>query len=122
MTTRHARRALASLAVLAALVTAGLVSASDEFCRCANEGISNEAEAQACGALMEGLSDYEIAERTMRCRAEMPVPDGGPDLCFCMKTMSSDPEIRTACDAILDELPEDMDQVQMFSLIQRCAT
>ena len=87
------------------------------FCSCTNEPIRTDAKAKACGALMESVSPEEAAGKVMACREQLPVPEGGPDLCFCIRTMSRDPEIGKACEALL---PENMSPAEMAKLAVDC--
>jgi hypothetical protein len=41
----------------------------------------------------------------------------GPDLCFCLQTMTTDPEIAQACEALI---PQDLAPAQMTALIVEC--
>lgn len=43
---------------------------------------------------------------------------GEPDLCFCLQTSSTDPEVIKACEAIL---PKDLTPAKITSLIVECS-
>lgn len=75
------------------------------FCSCANEPVQSGAKAKACAALMESVPQQEAVTRIMECREQLAVPADGPDLCFCVRTLSQDPEIRVACEALLPDNP-----------------
>lgn len=89
-----------------------------DFCTCANEPIVTDARLKACSDLLESVSPEVAAGETMACRQDLPVPEGGPDLCFCVRTMSEDPEIHAACEALL---PDDMAPLQLSRIVARCA-
>ncbi|HNP62669.1 MAG TPA: hypothetical protein PKH39_01980 [Woeseiaceae bacterium] len=89
-----------------------------DFCTCVNEPISTNARHKACSELMNSMTPEESATKTFACRAALPVPDGGPDLCFCLRTTTSDVEIHKACQAII---PEDMTPTQLTVKMAECA-
>ncbi len=81
-----------------------------DLCSCTNEPVSTSAKAQACGVLIESMTPREIAEKKVACRQDLPVPEGGPDLCFCLKTFTTDPVVAKACEAIIPKniTPEEL--------------
>lgn len=88
------------------------------LCSCVNEPPGPEAKVKACAALLDSMTQEQAVEESMACRAQLKMPDGGPDLCFCIKTMSQDPAVRAACEAIM---PTDMSRPEMASLFKECA-
>ncbi len=88
------------------------------FCSCTNEPIRTSAKANACAALMEAVGPAEAASKAIACREQLPVPAGGPDRCFCLRTATQDPALQEACKAIL---PEDLTPRQMRDLIVECS-
>ena len=89
-----------------------------DFCTCVNEPISTGGRHKACSKLMDSMTPEESTTKTFACRAALPVPDGGPDLCFCLRTTTSDVEIQKACQAII---PEDMTPKQLTVKMVECS-
>lgn len=87
------------------------------MCSCVNEPILSNTKANACTHMMASKTPEEITLETMACRKTLDVPEGGPDLCFCMRTMSEDPGIRSACEAIL---PDDMSPREITAKLVEC--
>lgn len=110
------------------LATSGLIDsqtavADDEadeidYCSCVNEPITTDAKAQICGNLMESMTPEESATRTFECRATLPVPDGGPDLCFCLRTTTTDPALAQACQALI---PQNITPAELAAKMVECA-
>ncbi|MEO0996153.1 MAG: hypothetical protein AAFX58_01425 [Pseudomonadota bacterium] len=101
-----------------AAATADAGDAEVTFCSCTNEPIRTSAKANACAELMEPISPAEAAGKAIACREQLPVPDGGPDLCFCLRTMTRDPALQEACSAIL---PADVTPQRMTEMIVDCS-
>lgn len=76
-----------------------------DFCSCVNEPLDTSAKLAACGELMESMTPAENSRRTFECREALPVPKGGPDLCFCLRTATRDAALLEQCEAII---PDDM--------------
>ena len=89
-----------------------------DFCSCVNEPLNTDARLKACGAMMNSLTPTESATKTMACREALPVPEGGPDLCFCLRTTSRDAELMSACEALI---PDDMTPLQLTRKTVECA-
>ncbi len=88
------------------------------ICTCVNEPISTDERANACNALMNSMSAEDIATETVACRSALPVPDGGPDLCFCLQVMTPTAEIAAACE---DIIPKNITPTQMAAKVADCA-
>lgn len=86
------------------------------YCSCVTEPEGSGARARACKALIDSMSPNESVEAALTCREKPPA--GGPDLCFCVQTSSTDPEIRKACEAII---PENLTRAKMTSLFVECS-
>ena len=101
----------------------GLVSESAAaevtFCSCVNEPIRTDARANACNELMTSITPAEIASRTMACREAEGVPEGGPDLCYCLQTTTTDPLVAQACQELI---PKNMTPTQLSAKIAECAS
>jgi len=79
------------------------------LCECVNEPIRTGEKALACGRLTESLGPQVVATETMKCRETLAPPAGGPDICFCMRSNSQDPEIQQACMALINTIsPNEM--------------
>jgi hypothetical protein len=99
--------------------TAGEDSAGAvDFCTCVNEPLNTDARLKACGDLMDSMTPEETATRSIACREALPVPEGGPDLCFCLRTTTTDADIMQACEALI---PEDMTPMQLTRTIAECS-
>lgn len=94
------------------------VVAEIDFCSCVNEPLDTNARVKACGDLMNSLTPAENASKAMACRENLPVPEGGPDLCFCLRTTSRDVDLMAACEAII---PDDMTPRQLTKTMADCA-
>lgn len=88
------------------------------FCSCANDPARSGARAQACAELMESVPQQEAVTRIMECREQLAMPGDAPDLCFCVRTLSQDPEIRAACEALL---PENPSRAELARIMTACA-
>lgn len=84
---------------------AGDAAGDMDFCSCVNEPLNTSAKLAACGNLMESMTPEENARRAIECRESLPVPEGGPDLCFCLRTATRDVALLEQCEAII---PDDM--------------
>lgn len=89
-----------------------------DFCSCVNEPLNTNARVKACGAMMNSTTPTESATKTMACREALPVPEGGPDLCFCLRTTSRDAELMAACEALI---PDDITPLQLSRKTVECA-
>ena len=89
-----------------------------DFCSCVNEPLNTNARVKTCGKLMEAMSPGESAKRTMECRAALPMPEDGPDLCYCLRVITTDPEVAKACEAFIDE---DMSPRELVEKSNACA-
>ncbi|MDJ0709667.1 MAG: hypothetical protein QNJ14_04715 [Woeseiaceae bacterium] len=81
----------------ASQLTAGMT-----ICDCANNLIASGEKARFCTELMTTMDPNEFVTQTMNCRKSMPVPEGGPDTCFCLKTMTEEPDMRATCKDLLE--------------------
>jgi hypothetical protein len=118
------------LAILAVLVIAcgdsgdsQVVQASEDagsdvdYCTCVNEPINTNARHKACSALINSMTPEETAAKAIACRESLPVPEGGPDLCYCLRTTTSDVEILKQCEAMI---PEDWEPEDFTRKIVEC--
>ena len=86
------------------------------FCDCVNKPIVTDAKHAACSKMIEAMGPQKSAIETRACRTNVPVPAGGPDVCFCMKSRSKDPEIRKTCQSKLEKLSDS----QLMSKSREC--
>jgi len=98
--------------------TGGDSDANVTFCSCVNEPATTDSKAAACGAMLNALTPEEAARKTNACRQQVPIPAGGPDLCFCLKSSSTDPDVVKACQAILDK--ENMTPREISNKVVAC--
>lgn len=92
-------------------------AAEPDFCSCVNEPMDTSAKLDACSELMDSMTMAENTQRTFECREALPVPDGGPDLCFCLRTATRDEALLEQCEAII---PDDMTPREMAVTSGRC--
>lgn len=112
-----------SLAIAAALILVGCSSGGEEsvgdvsLCSCVNDPPTSGARVNACAEIMNSMTPEAVAGETLACRASMPVPEDGPDLCYCARSMSQDPAIIEACNALL---PDDMSAREATEIVAQC--
>jgi len=98
---------------------AGVAAAGDvTFCSCVTDVPTTSARLDACAALMDGKTPEDIAVEAMACRRSVPVPEGGPDLCYCMRAMNEDPTVMAMCE---DIIPEDMTPREIGRKMVECS-
>jgi len=86
------------------------------FCDCVNKPIVTDAKHTACSKMIESMGPQKSAIETRACRGNLPVPAGGPDVCFCMKSRSKAPELRKTCQSKLEKLSDS----QLMSKSREC--
>lgn len=87
------------------------------LCECVNEPIRTDEKALACGRLAESLGPQAVATETMKCRETLASPVDGPDICFCMRSNSQDPEIQQSCMALINTFSPN----EMGTVLRDCA-
>ncbi len=92
-------------------------SAEVDFCTCVNEPMTSNARVKVCNDLMNSMTPEETTTKSFACRESLPVPEGGPDLCYCLRTTTRDRELLEACQAII---PEDMTPMEMTTKKVAC--
>lgn len=98
---------------------AGVAAAGEvTLCSCATDIPTTSARANACTALMEPMTPEELAVETMACRRTVPVPEGGPDMCYCMRAMNTDPTVMAMCEEII---PENMTPQEIGRKMVECS-
>lgn len=75
----------------------------DSMCSCYTDVPTTGARAAACEAYMGSKTPEESANEMFACRAAMSVPEDGPDLCYCMRSSSTDPTIMAMCEEIIPD-------------------
>lgn len=100
-----------------ATITADGSTVDFDYCTCVNEPLNTDDKLKACGNMMDSMTPEEVTTKAFECRAARPVPEGGPDLCFCLRTMSTDPAIGEACQALI---PEDMTPRELAAKMVEC--
>jgi len=106
-----------SLLLLSGYTTMVHADESVTFCDCILKPIVTDAKHAACSQMMESMGAQKMAAERRTCLENVPVPAGGPDVCFCMKSRSKDPALRTTCRSILKTLSDS----QMLSKSRECA-
>lgn len=99
-------------------LAAGGSNSDVTFCSCVNEPITTDAKAAACGKLIDAIAPEQTAAKTVACRQQIPVPEGGPDLCFCLRSSPRDLETVQACEALI---PKDITPRQLSAKVVECA-
>lgn len=89
-----------------------------DYCTCVNEPITSDVKHKACSQLMNSMTPEETAAKAMACRESLAVPQGGPDLCFCLRTTSSDADLMRQCD---DMIPDDWTAEELTRKLVECA-
>jgi hypothetical protein len=92
-------------------------AAEVDFCSCVNEPMTSNARVKACNDLTNSMTPEETVTKSFACRESLTVPEGGPDLCFCLRTTTRDREILEACQAIV---PEDMTPMELTTKMVEC--
>ena len=87
------------------------------FCDCVNKPIVTDAKHAACSKMIETMGPQKSAEETRACLSNVPVPAGGPDVCFCLKYRGKDPGLRKTCQSKIEKLSES----QLISKARECA-
>ena len=87
-------------------------------CSCISEPATTSARANACTELMDSMTPEEITTETMACRATSGVPEGGPDLCYCLQAINPDPSVAAKCQEII---PENMSPTEMAEKVAECS-
>ena len=105
------------LPILASCGDPSMAGADYTLCDCVNQPPNSDAKLQACSELMEAMDPADLTSQALACRAELPVPEGGPDVCYCLQASSSDPEVHATCQALVDEV----DPSELRSLVRHCA-
>lgn len=88
-----------------------------DYCTCVNEPINTNARHKACSDLVNSMTPEEAATKAFACRETLPVPAGGPDLCYCLRTTTRDVDILEQCKAMI---PEDWEPEDFTRKIVEC--
>lgn len=88
------------------------------LCDCVTEISVTSARADACTALMAPMSPEELTVETMACREAVPVPEGGPDLCYCLSAIRADATVMGLCE---DIIPKDITPREISAAMVDCA-
>jgi len=64
------------------------------------------------------MSSEEIGERTIACRQGLQPGADGIDVCYCLKSFSTDPTTVEICQALL---PTDATPTQLHEMMMECA-
>ena len=105
-----------SLLLLSGHTTMAHADKAVTFCDCVNKPIVTDAKHAACSKRIESMGPQKLAVESRACLANVPVPAGGPDTCFCMKSRSKDPELRKNCQSMLETLSDS----QLMSKSREC--
>jgi hypothetical protein len=87
------------------------------FCDCVNKPIVTDAKHAACSKMIESMGPQKSAVESRACLANFPVPAGGPDVCFRMRSRTKDPALRKTCQPKLEKLSNK----QLMSKSRECA-
>ena len=105
-----------NLLLLSGYTTMAYADKAMTFCDCVNKPIVTDVKHAACSKMIESMGPQKSALESRACRANVPVPAGGPDVCFCMKSRSKDPELRKTCQSMLEALSDS----QLMSKSREC--
>ena len=106
-----------SLLLLSGYTTMAHADKAVTFCDCVNTPIDTDTKHAACTKMIESMGPQKSASEARACRANLPVPAGGPDVCFCLRSRSQDPELRKTCQSKLEKLSDS----QLMSKSRECA-
>lgn len=87
------------------------------LCDCVIHPPNTDAKLAACSRLIDSMDQGEMIRQTMACKNEVPVPEGGPDICYCMHGESEDPDVRGQCQALFEEI----EHSDLIAITRRCA-
>jgi len=76
------------------------------FCDCILKPIVTDAKHAACSHRIETMGAQKMAAERRACLENVPIPAGGPDVCFCMKSRSKDPGLRKTCQSMIETLSD----------------
>ncbi len=93
-----------SFGLIAGYTTMAHADAAVTYCDCILKPIDTDAKHAACSKMTELLGAQERSAERRACLENVPVPAGGPDVCFCMKSRSKDPALRKTCQSMLKTL------------------
>jgi len=105
-----------SLLLLSGYTTMVHADEAVTFCDCILKPIVTDAKHAACSQMIESMGPQKMAGERRACLENVPVPAGGPDVCFCMKSRSKDPELRKTCRSMLKKLSDS----QLMSKSREC--
>lgn len=100
-----------------ATITADGSTGDFDYCTCVNEPLNTDAKLKACGDMMDSMTPEEVTTKAFECRAAISVPEDGPDLCYCLRTTTTDPAIMEACQALI---PENMTPRELTAKLVEC--
>ncbi|MCB1914566.1 MAG: hypothetical protein KDG52_02425 [Rhodocyclaceae bacterium] len=80
--------------------SAAAVQASPADCACVAGRFDSDAEVARCTQLLDRMSPAEVTNLKGQCNAQS-APAQGIDVCFCLKTFHTDPQVIQACEALL---------------------
>ena len=88
------------------------VGASVDICSCVNEPINTDIKAQSCGELLSGMTPEDTVRAKGECNAKLS-RERGLDICSCLKSFHTDPDIIKACEDIIgkDTKPSEMARI-----------
>ena len=76
------------------------VQASEDICSCVSEPIVTDAKAKSCGKLLDDLTPEETVRISGECNAKL-INKTGLNVCTCLTTFQTDPDIIKACEDIV---------------------
>ena len=95
-----------SLVLISGYTTMAHADEAVTYCDCILKPIVTDAKHAACSQMTESMGAQERSAERRACLENVPVPAGGPDVCFCMKSRSKDPELRKTCQSMLESLSD----------------
>lgn len=87
------------------------------LCDCVIHPPNSDAKLAACSDIIDAMPPSDLATQALECKRQIPVPDGGPDACYCLTADSQDPAVFAACEAVL----ESVNPAELSGLMRRCA-
>ena len=101
---------------LAALLVFTNTQSSEDICSCVTEPIVTDAKAKLCGKLLDELTPEETVRILGECNARL-IKKSGLNICTCLKTFQTDPDIIKACEDIVGK---DTKPSELARLAENC--
>lgn len=98
--------------VLLACLLPGYAGAGVDICSCVNEPIKTDEKVRSCGKLLNTMTPEDTVRAKGKCNAKL-AHERGLDVCFCLKSFHTEPDIIKECENIIgrNTRPSEMAQL-----------